>query len=83
MKTPGRRRPGPSQGLGELGYVEGQHLVIELRTAAGHVERLPELAAELVRLQVDVIVASGPEATLRAARHATSTMPIVIGRGEL
>ncbi len=67
-----------AQGLRELGYVEGQNLVIEFRTAQGNIERLPDLAAELVRLPVDVLVASGPEAALRAARHATSTMPIVM-----
>ena len=62
----------------ELGYVEGQNFRLEFRTAAGQAERLPDLAAELGRLQVDVIVAAGPEATLRAARHATSTIPIVM-----
>jgi putative ABC transport system substrate-binding protein len=67
-----------AQRLQELGYVEGQNLRIEFRTAAGQAERLPDLAAELVRLQVDVLVAAGPEATLRAARHATSTIPIVM-----
>jgi putative ABC transport system substrate-binding protein len=67
-----------AQGLRELGYVEGQNLVIEFRTAQGNIERLPDLAVELVRLPVDVLVASGPEATLRAARHATRTMPIVM-----
>jgi putative ABC transport system substrate-binding protein len=64
--------------LQELGYVEGQNLRIEFRTAAGQVEQLPDLAAELVRLPVDVLVAAGPEATLRAARHTTSTLPIVM-----
>jgi putative ABC transport system substrate-binding protein len=67
-----------SQYLQERGYVEGQNLVIEFRNAEGQAERLPDLAAELVRLHVDVIVVSGPEATLRAARHATSTIPIVM-----
>jgi putative tryptophan/tyrosine transport system substrate-binding protein len=67
-----------AQRLQELGYVEGQNLRIEFRTAAGQADRLPDLAAELGRLQVDVIVAAGPEATLRAARHATSTIPIVM-----
>ena len=66
------------QGLRDLGYVEGQNIAIESRYADGQLDRLPDLAAELVRLQVDVIVASGPAATLRAARHATSTMPIVM-----
>jgi putative tryptophan/tyrosine transport system substrate-binding protein len=64
--------------LQELGYVEGQNLPFEVRGAEGQFERLPALAAELVRLNVDVIVASGPEATLRAARDATNTSPIVM-----
>jgi putative ABC transport system substrate-binding protein len=66
------------QRLRELGHVEGQNLVIEFRNAGGDVTRLPALAAELVRLNVDVIVASGPEVTLQAARQATATGPIVI-----
>ncbi len=63
------------QGLRELGYVEGQNILIEWRFAEGREERLPELAAELVRLQVDVIVTQGVE---EAARQATSTIPIVM-----
>src|SRR5205809_676364 len=66
------------QRLQELGYVEGQNLTLEVRSAEGKLDRLPGLAAELVRLHVDVIVATGPEATLRAARGATSTIPIVM-----
>jgi len=66
------------QRLRELGHVEGQTLVIEFRNAEGDVARLPALAAELVRLNVDVILASGPEVTLQAARKATATVPIVI-----
>jgi putative tryptophan/tyrosine transport system substrate-binding protein len=66
------------QQLQELGYIEGQNLALEVRAAEGQFERLPGLAAELVRLHVDVIVASGPEATLRAARGATDTIPIVM-----
>src|SRR5438309_8750252 len=65
------------QGLRELGYVEGQNLVIAYRGAEGKDERLPDLAAELVGLDVDVIVAVGPTAT-RAAQHATRTLPIVM-----
>jgi ABC-type uncharacterized transport system substrate-binding protein len=64
--------------LGELGHVEGQNLTIEFKNAQGDVARLPALAAELVRLKVDVILASGPEVTLQAARTATTTLPIVI-----
>ena len=65
------------QALRELGYVEGQNLVIEWRWAEGRDERLPALAAELVRLQVEVIVVGGG-AAIRAAQHATSTIPIVM-----
>ncbi len=66
------------QRLREGGFVEGQNLVIEFRNAEGDVARLPSLAAELVRLMVDVILASGPEVTLEAARKATATVPIVV-----
>jgi len=65
-------------GLGELGYVEGKNIVIEARFAEGSYDRLPALAAELVRLRVDVIVASGSKATI-AATNATATIPIVVG----
>ena len=65
------------QGLRDLGYVEGQNLVIEWRWAEGRDERLPDLAAELVQLQVEVIVVGGV-AAIRAAQHATSTIPIVM-----
>ncbi len=64
------------QALGELGYVEGRNIVIEHRSAEGRVERFPALAAEMVRLRVDLIVVfSTPSA--RAARNETSTIPIV------
>ena len=53
------------QGLRELGYVEGKNIVIEYRSAEGKLDRLPALAAELVRLKVDVIVTAGPPATRR------------------
>ena len=65
------------QGLSELGYVEGKNIVIEWRYAEGKLDRLPELAAELVRLKVDVIVSAGPTVT-RAAKKATITIPIVM-----
>ncbi len=64
------------QGLRELGYVEGQNVAIERRSAEGKPERLPGLAAELVRLKVDMILASG-ERTTPALLTATSTIPIV------
>jgi putative ABC transport system substrate-binding protein len=64
-------------GLRELGYVEGKNLVIEYRWAEGKYERLPDLAAELVRLKIDVIVTHG-SAAIRAARAATKTIPIVM-----
>ena len=62
--------------LRELGYVEGQNIFIEYRYAEGKLERLPDLAAELVRLKVDVIVASAPRAVF-AAKKASATIPIV------
>jgi putative ABC transport system substrate-binding protein len=65
------------EGLRELGYVEGQNFVFELRSADGNANRLPELAAELVRLQVDVIAAAYTPCAL-AARRATTSIPIVI-----
>ena len=64
-------------GLRELGYVEGQNIRIEFRSAQGKWERLPGLAQELVRLNVDVIVA-GAEPAIQAAQRATSTIPIVM-----
>ena len=67
------------QGLADLGYVEGQHYVIEARWAEGQLDRLPRLAAELVHVGVDVIVTHGPPA-IRAARDATTTIPIVMSR---
>jgi len=75
--------PGPSpeleafrQGLRDLGYIEGQNISLEYRFANGRVGRLPELAAELVRLELDVVVTPGTPASL-AAKKATSTIPIV------
>ena len=66
------------QGLRDLGWTEGKTVRIEYRWAEGSVDRLPELVAELVRLNVDVLTIGGVPA-LRAARDATSTIPIVIG----
>jgi putative ABC transport system substrate-binding protein len=67
------------QGLRELGYIEGKNIVIEWRYAEAKLDRLPALAAELVRIKVAVIVAGGPTPT-RAAKDATSTIPIVMAQ---
>jgi putative tryptophan/tyrosine transport system substrate-binding protein len=68
--------------LRELGYVEGQNVAFEYRYAERKADRLPELAAELVRLKVDIIVASGSDTVVRAAKNATKTIPIVMsGQG--
>src|SRR5262245_48147798 len=66
------------QGLRDLGYVEGQTIVVESRWAGGQSDRAAELAAELVRLKVDVIVAFATPA-IQAAKNATTTIPIVMG----
>ena len=65
------------QGLRDLGYVEGESFVIEYRSADGHDERFGTLAAELVRLKVDLIVTRGTPAAL-AAKNATGTIPVII-----
>jgi putative ABC transport system substrate-binding protein len=76
------QKDGPSiaavtQELHQQGFVEGQSIAIHFRSSEGQVERLPDLAAELLRVPVDVIVAAGPPAT-RAARSSTRTIPIVM-----
>src|SRR5262249_9080050 len=69
------------QGLKESGYVEGENLAIEYRWAENRAERLPELAADLVRRQVKVIAAIGPPASIAAVK-ATTTIPIVFAVSE-
>src|SRR5438477_10391821 len=64
------------KGLRELGYVEGRNLVIEYRSADGRAERFPDLASELVRLKVDLIVTRGTPAAI-AVKNATETIPVV------
>ena len=72
------RVEGFRQGLRELGYVEGKNIIIEWRYAEGKLDRVGGLAADLVRLKVDVIVTAGPTAT-PAVKKATATIPVVMG----
>jgi putative tryptophan/tyrosine transport system substrate-binding protein len=67
--------------LRELGYIEGQNIAIEYRYSDGKLDRTPELAAELVRLKVDVIVVPGGDAMIAAVKNATKTIPIVMTGG--
>ena len=66
------------QGLRDLGYVEGRNVAIEWRSAEGRLDRLPSLAAELVHLKVDIIVAAGGDPPVRAVKQATQSIPIVM-----
>jgi putative tryptophan/tyrosine transport system substrate-binding protein len=78
----GHQLEGFHEGLNETGYIEGQNVVIESRWADGQYDRLPALAADLVRLRVNVIVAGGGAVTAAAAREATTTIPIVFTNGD-
>jgi putative ABC transport system substrate-binding protein len=81
LTTDARHRDAFRQGLHELGYVEGQTIILEERWAEGNLKRFPDLAAELVRLQVDLIVAGNVPAA-RAASQATERIPIVVAGGD-
>ena len=76
--TDSRRSEPIRLALRELGYIEGQNIAFEYRYSEGKIDRLPELAVELVRLKVDVIVVSGGDPAIRAAKNATKTIPIVM-----
>jgi putative tryptophan/tyrosine transport system substrate-binding protein len=80
--TDSARTEGIRLALRELGYIEGQNIAIEYRYGEGKVDRAPELAAELVRLKVDIIVVASGDQWIRSAKNATRTIPIVMmGQG--
>jgi ABC-type uncharacterized transport system substrate-binding protein len=79
--TDSTRSEGIRLALRELGYIEGQNIAFEYRYAEGKRDRYPELAAELVRLKVDIIVVAGGTLMVRAAKNATKTIPIVMVGG--
>src|SRR5262245_6600494 len=76
--TDSPRTEGIRLALRELGYIEGQNIAIEYRYAEGKVDRASELAAELVRLKVDIIIVGSGDQWIRAAKNATETIPIVM-----
>src|SRR5262249_19440119 len=76
--TDSSRAEGIRLALRDLGYIEGQNIAIEYRYAEGRPDREPGLAAELVRLKVDIIVVASGDVTIRAAKNATKTIPIVM-----
>src|SRR5262245_48682376 len=77
--TESARAEGIRLALRERGYIEGQNIAIEYRYSERKRDRLPELAAELVRLKVDIIVVGGGDPVIRTAKNATKTIPIVDG----
>ena len=79
LASPEHAQAGFREGLRELGYVDGQNIFVEYRSAIGQMDRLTDLAADLVRLKVDIIVAYGTLAT-QAAKRATAEIPIVMAR---
>jgi putative ABC transport system substrate-binding protein len=79
--TESARAEGLRLALRDLGYIEGQNIAIEYRFAEGRPDRESGLAAELVRLKVDIIVVASGDVTIRAAKNATKTIPIVMGQG--
>jgi len=78
MQLSSTRSEGVRLALRERGYIEGQNIAIEYRYGEGKRERFPELAAELVRLKVDIIVVAGADPMIQAAKNATKTIPIVM-----
>ena len=81
LSARGEPRHPSYRSLRELGYIEGQNIAIEYRYSERKPDRYPELVAELVRLKVDIIVVSGGVGTVRAAKNATKTIPIVMTGG--
>ena len=77
-ETPSPERAAFLDGLRELGWIDGKTVAVEYRSAKWHAELLDDLAEELVRMKVDIIVAAGPDTLIRAAKQATATIPIVM-----